>query len=116
MVNRDTSAALAFHAATRYVALRDASGAVQYAMGTPPTLERPIWQDDMSIEPRPYKLYTRLQPIALPIDFAPSTLPALEALARTGAEPHPGTPVPDLAALARLCRLSNGLLNRHVKT
>jgi SagB-type dehydrogenase family enzyme len=116
MVNRDTSAALAFHAATRYVALRDASGAVQYAMGTPPTLERPIWEEDVSIEPRPYKVYTRLQPIALPIDFAPSTLPALEALARTGAEPHPGTPVPDLAALARLCRLSNGLLNRHVKT
>ena len=114
--NRDTGAALAFHAATKYVALRDASGDVQYAMGTPPTLERPIWQEDMSIEPRPYKVYTGLQPIALPAELPPSSLPALDALDRTGAEPNPGTAMPDLASLARLARLTNGLLNRRVQT
>src|SRR5579859_8084489 len=82
--NRDTTAALAFHAATRYVALRDASGEAQYAMGTPPALERPIWQEDMSIEPTAYKVYTGLSPIWLPTEFKPGTLPALDALARTG--------------------------------
>jgi SagB-type dehydrogenase family enzyme len=114
--NSDTRAALAFHAATKYVALRDPSGQVQYAMGTPPTLERPIWQEDWSIEPLRYKVYTSLPPLELPAEFLPTTLPALHALARTGAEPDPRTRVPDLAALARLARLSNGLLGRSVAT
>ncbi|MDQ6672836.1 MAG: SagB/ThcOx family dehydrogenase [Chloroflexota bacterium] len=114
--NRETRAALAFHAATKYSAVRDAAGHVEYVMGTPPILESPIWQEDLSIEPLPYKVYTSLAPIGLPTDLPPSTLPALEALARTGAEPNPGTPQPSRTSLARLARLSNGLLNRTQRT
>jgi SagB-type dehydrogenase family enzyme len=44
----------------------------------------------------------------LPDDFAPSAIPALDAIAATGAEPA-GTCVPDLAAIARLCYFSNGV-------
>lgn len=112
----DGRAALAFHAATKYVAAPDAAGQIQYLMGTPPTLESPIWQEDWSIEPRPYKIYPDLQAIELPTELPPTTLPALEALARTGAEPGPTAGVPDMAALARLARLSNGLLNRRITT
>jgi len=114
--NRDTSAALAFHAATKYVALRDASGEVQYAMGTPPTLERTIWQEDLSIEPRPYKVYPNLRPMGLPTELPPTGLPALAALARTGGEPARQTRIPDLSALTRLARLTNGLLHRRAQT
>jgi SagB-type dehydrogenase family enzyme len=176
--NADTRAALAFHAATKYRADSDAAGRVQYLMGTPPTLVEPIWQEDWSIEPRPYKRYTSLEPLPLPTQFVATALPALAALARTGSEAHPapdGTRVsrleptqaarlepahavtlepahavglepahavglepahaaglgqadaagawplprsgmPDLAALARLARFSNGLLNRRVST
>ncbi len=86
MNNDDTRAALAFHAATKYRADIDAAGQVEYLMGTPPTLEDPIWQQDWSIEPRPYKRYTTLAPLPLPSDIAPTALPALATLARTGEE------------------------------
>jgi SagB-type dehydrogenase family enzyme len=164
--NDDTRAARAFHAATKYRAIVDPAGQVEYLMGTPPTLVAPIWQEDYSIEPRPYKRYTTLQPLPLPTEFARTALPALAALARTGADgerspaqaaqgaatehdafgalsrhrgagsgaseslggggagsgasalarrqPPGGTP--DLAALARLARFTNGLLNRRVTT
>jgi len=112
--NQDTRAALAFHAATKYAALRDPAGQVQYVMGTPPAHEDPIWQEDWSIEPLPYKVYPTLEPIALPVDLQRSTLPALDALARTGGEADSAPPMPDRASVARLARLSNGLLNRAV--
>jgi len=116
MGNDDTQAALAFHAATKYRVSTDASGQAEYLMGTPPTLEDPIWQQDWSIEPRAYKVYSDLAPLALPTQLATSTLSALDVLARTGAEPRADAAVPDLAALARLARLSNGLLNRRLTT
>ncbi len=109
--NRETAEARAFHAATRYIWVRDEAGAEQSLMGTPPDLELPIWQEDWSLEPYPFKVYETLSPLELPRDFAPSTLPALAAIARTGAEPA-GEVVPDRALLARIGRLSNGLLNR----
>jgi hypothetical protein len=111
--NRDLSAARAFHAATSYVSLRDQDGQPQYGMGTPPNLQPEIWEEDWSLDPRTYKLYTDLPPIELATEIAPSRLPALEALTRTGAIANPHTAVPDLAAVARLARLSNGLTNRH---
>lgn len=114
--NRDTRAALDFHAATKYVSFPGATAEEPYAMGTPPALERVIWQEDWSIEPRPYKVYTDLPPIALPADLPATRLPALEALSRTGDEPGQGGRLPDRAALARLARLSNGLLNRRLTT
>jgi SagB-type dehydrogenase family enzyme len=109
--NRETDAAMAFHNATKYVAVRDAAGEEQFLMGTPPDVENPIWQEDWSLEPFPFKIYETLPPTPLPREFPPSSLPALEAIARTGAEPR-GEAMPDLAALARIGLLSNGLLNR----
>jgi hypothetical protein len=108
--NRDTSAALVFHAATKYVSLRDPDAQPKYGMGTPPNLEPVIWEEDWSLDPRTYKLYTDLPPIELPTTFAPSQLRALEAISRTGAEHGQNTSSPDRAALARLARLSNGLI------
>ena len=109
--NHETSAAIAFHNATKYVVVRDEAGDEQSLMGTPPDVENAIWQEDWSLEPFPFKIYETLAPIPLPREFSPSSLPALEAIARTGAEPQ-GVAVPDLATLARIGLLSNGLLNR----
>ena len=58
--NRDTSATWAFHDATKYVAARDAAGVERFLMGTAPELENPIWQEDRSLEPRPFKIYETL--------------------------------------------------------
>ena len=109
--NRETAAALAFQAATSYSGVRDETGAERFVMGTPPDTEPPIWQEDWSLEPYAFKVYESLPPLAIPRDFPPSALPALAALARTGAEPT-GEAVPDRAMLARLGRFSNGLLER----
>ncbi len=110
-MNRETEATRRFHAATKYVAVRDEAGDEQFMMGTLPDVEDPIWQEDWSIEPFPYKVYETLDPIPIPRDFPPTTMPALEAIARTGAEPL-GEIVPDPAALARIALLSNGILKR----
>jgi SagB-type dehydrogenase family enzyme len=111
--NRDTRATWMFHNATKYGVVRDANGNERDVMGTPPDVEDPIWQQDWSLEPFPFKIYETLPPLTLPRTFAPSALPGLEALARTGVEPR-GEAVPDRAALARLALLSNGLLDRRV--
>ncbi|PZF81245.1 SagB/ThcOx family dehydrogenase [Jiangella anatolica] len=112
--NSDVRAALEFHAATRYWR-RDGG----IAMGTPPDLENAIWEEDRSLEPYPFKVYETLAPIAIPREFPPSTVPALAAIAAPGR--WEGVPsgvgdaaVPDLALLARIARLSNGLLDRTV--
>jgi SagB-type dehydrogenase family enzyme len=109
--NRDTDAARIFHNATKYTAVRDAAGNEEDMMGTPPDVENIIWQEDWSLEPFAFKIYETLDPLPIPRAFAPSRMPALEAIARTGAEPQ-GDAVPDRAALARIALLSNGLLNR----
>src|SRR5581483_10087187 len=113
--NGDTSATWAFHNATKYAAVRDAAGQEQFLMGTPPDLETAIWQEDWSLEPFAFKIYETLAPLAIPRDFPASALPALEAIARTGAEPQ-GETLPDRAALARMALLSNGLLNRRTSS
>ena len=82
--NRDTGAAHIFHNATKYVAVQDAAGEEHFMMGTPPELENPIWQEDWSLEPFPFKIYETLRPLAIPREFPSTTLPALEAIARTG--------------------------------
>jgi SagB-type dehydrogenase family enzyme len=111
--NRETRATWAFHDATKYRGIRDQDGDEQFVMGTPPDVENPIWQEDWSLEPFPFKIYETLPPLALPREFSPSAIPGLEALARTGAGPR-GEAIPDRAALSRIALLSNGLLNRHV--
>jgi hypothetical protein len=76
-------------------------------MGTPPAVEPPIWEQDGSVLPRPYKVYPTL-PLALPADLAHTHLPALEALARSGREVGPNPPLPDRTALAQVARLVLG--------
>lgn len=115
--NRDISAARTFHDATKYIAVRHESSEPdvlldnEIMLGTPPNLEAAIWQEDWSLEPLAFKIYETLEPIPLPRTFAPSTVPALEAIARTGAEPD-GKRIPTLDDVARIALLSNGLLNR----
>jgi hypothetical protein len=66
---------------------------------------------DWAIMPRPFKVYTDLEPTALPRDFTSSTQPALASIA--GAGPTPTATVPlDRNALARLLYFSAGVLRQ----
>jgi len=98
---------------------------------SPESLHRAPSTLDWSNQPLPYKIYPTLPPIPLPSPLVPSTMPALEAITAsapfrdsvdlptpltrsapsTGARP-PAERVPDLATVARLCHLSNGVLRR----
>ncbi len=109
--NADTIIAREFHMATSYRLAPIAENPERVGMGAPDEIGSPIWQEDWSIEPRPYKVYLDLRPIPLPRSFAPTRMSALDALSRRGDEPS-ATGVPDLQALARFGRLSNGLLER----
>ena len=62
---------------------------------------------DWSNQPLPYKVYGTLEPIPLPTEAGPSALAALDALRDTAVAD--GERLPDLAAIARLCILSNGI-------
>lgn len=66
---------------------------------------------DFANQPLPLKVYTTLDPIALPRDFAPSNVPALEALAAT-APRQPRHALPDRRALARLLHFSAGITRK----
>ncbi|MGH3490469.1 MAG: SagB family peptide dehydrogenase [Actinopolymorphaceae bacterium] len=111
--NDDIAEAWAFHDATKY-SVREESDGPGIAMGTPPDLEEAIWEKDRSLEPFPYKIYTSLQPIPLPREFATSTVPAFDALSAVGGEASVAgaPPPPDLATLARIALYSCGLLDR----
>lgn len=113
--NREISAARTFHDATKYVAAAGADGEETFRMGTPPDVEDAIWEQDWSVEPFPYKVYTDLPATDIPREFPASAMPALEAIARVGLEggtDGPGAALPDRSVLARIGLLSNGLLNR----
>ena len=69
--NRDTSAAIAFHDATKYTLADAGQPEGEILAGTPPNLEKAIWQEDWSIEPSPFKRYTTAPSLELPRDFAP---------------------------------------------
>src|SRR5215469_6079781 len=114
--NRDTAVAWRFHDATKYLLARDENddtGLLRMWMGTPPHVEAPIWQQDWSLEPFPFKVYETLPPLPISRDLAPSPRPALQAIARTGAEGD-ATALPDRTTLARIGLLSNGLMGRGV--
>ena len=111
--NADTAIARAFHSATSIAMPRMGINPERVRMGTPDDIASPIWQEDWSIEPRPYKVYVDLAPLRLPREFPPTNMSALEALSRRGLDAS-ATATPDLLALARLGRLSNGLLERSV--
>ena len=109
-MNQDIEAAWRFHNGTKYVAVRDEAGNEQIVTGTPPAVEDPLWEEDWSIEPTFYKVYETLEPIPIPREFPSTTMPALDAIA--GGGEGEGEAVPDLAALARIALLSNGILKR----
>jgi SagB-type dehydrogenase family enzyme len=66
---------------------------------------------DWANQPIPYKIYSSLEPIPLPSEFAPSGVSALDAIAGNREQPA-GERLPDLATLARLCFFSNGITRR----
>jgi SagB-type dehydrogenase family enzyme len=78
---------------------------------------------DWPNQPIPFKVYTSLDPIPLPLTFSPSTVSALDAIA--GTFPHAEQeishvathdPAMSLELLARLCYFANGItrvLQRH---
>lgn len=111
MDNHDTRAAWRFHNATKYTLVGAGEGDEDILMGTPPDLGPAIGEQDPTIEPYPYKVYTTLDPWYLPREFPPSAIPALDALATTGDLPLDRA-VPSLDAIAQLCLLSNGILKR----
>lgn len=67
---------------------------------------------DEALRPRLYKLYPTLSPIPLPQDDETSTVPALDAIADATGAGAAGEQIPDLAALARLLRLTDGVMRR----
>ncbi len=109
MSNSDTDAARQFHDATKYVLVNAGESDEDILMGRPPNLGPAIGEQNPAIEPFPYKIYTTLDPMVLPHEFPPFTMPALDALAATGDQPV-AQAVPSRDALARLCLLSNGIL------
>jgi len=64
---------------------------------------------DWANQPIPYKIYPTLEPIPMPTEIAPTTLPAIDVLLEAAASPADRPAVPDLAGVARLCILSNGV-------
>ena len=106
--NRDTSAAREFHDLTKYTLINEGQDDADILMGMPPNLEAAIWQEDWSIEPRPFKSYTTAETLDLPREFTPFTLPILDAIAAPG--PRQSSAMPGRDALARICLLSNGIL------
>jgi len=109
--NRATETAWRFHDATKYTYLAGGTGDERILMGVPPNLGPAIGEQDPALEPLPYKIYTSLDPIPLPREPLATEIVALDAIAGTGDVPADQS-VPDLAALARLCLWSNGLLKR----
>jgi SagB-type dehydrogenase family enzyme len=106
-----TEQAVAFHNATKYYALSDSEpGDERIGIGDPASRTPAIWQKDWDIKPLLYKVYASLPPIELSRDLPETGMPALEAIAATGA---PGSSVvPDKALLGRLGLLTNGSLDR----
>ena len=66
---------------------------------------------DFANQPLPFKLYSGLEPIALPQALEPSVVPALEAIAASAVETR-GQRLPDLELLGRLLHYSAGITKR----
>ncbi len=98
MHNSDTQMALRYH---------------NYTNHPQKSLRNLLWKLDWSNRPIPYKVYTSLEPIALPTDLAPSPVSALDAIASTGPTAD-GEQIPDLQTLARLCFFANGV-TKHIR-
>jgi SagB-type dehydrogenase family enzyme len=107
----DTPQARTFHDLTKYYSLSDTAGDERIGIGDPATGTAAIWQKDWDIKPFLYKVYETPPPIALTRDLPETGIPALGAIAATGAEEE-SNGVPDRALLGRLGLLTNGSLER----
>lgn len=96
MTNSDTHVARHYHQQT--------SHSLQSVLASRHTLD---WDN----QPIPYKIYSTLEPLPLPRDFAPSNVAALDAIAAT-AQPSGAERIPDLQTLARICYFANGITRR----
>ena len=65
---------------------------------------------DWANQPLPYKIYSTLEPIPLPTPIEPTGYPAIRALLEPAEPPPTVSPTIDLATIARLCVLSNGII------
>jgi len=104
---------VAFHNATKYYARSGTEPSDdRIGIGDPADDTPAIWQKDWGIKPLLAKVYTALPPVELPRTLPDTGVPALAAIAATGA----ATGTPDKALLGRLGLLSNGLLDRTLTT
>ena len=100
-----------FHSATKYYALSDSEpGDERIGIGDPANRTAAIWQKDWNIKPLLYKVYVSLPPIDCRVSCPDTGMPALAAIATTGAAAS--SVVPDKALLGRLGLLTNGSLDR----
>ena len=96
MSNNDSQMALRYH--------RETSHSLQ-------SLRSNAWRLDWSNRPIAYKIYSSLEPLPLPGDFAPLPTTAFDAIASAGLV-FAGEQVPDVETLARLCFFANGITKR----
>jgi SagB-type dehydrogenase family enzyme len=108
MTNREIDIARSFHNLTKY-ALVERDGRTEFLMGSAPDFGPTLGEQSRANEPHPFKVYSALDSIELPRDFAPFSMPLLDAIAMSGAEASLSA-TPSLAALARISLLSNGIL------
>lgn len=94
--NRNVDAAWTYHNGTRH-SYQSVRASTHYL--------------DFSNQPLPFKIYTTLEPIPLPQDTAPLTMPALAAIAAPPSGP-PGGHLPDFGAVARILHLGAGITRR----
>lgn len=106
MTNQEIDIARRFHEATKY---RPADTIP--VMGIPPDLKPAAGEQNPANEPHLFKIYTALEGLGLPREFAPSDLTLLDAIAMPGGV-ITGRATPDRAALAHLSLLSNGIHKR----
>jgi SagB-type dehydrogenase family enzyme len=99
-----------FHAATKYYPLGDGTGDDRIGIGDPAARTAAIWQKDWDIKPELHKVYETVPPLRLARELPEVGVPALDALAATGAQAPPA--VPDRALLGRFGLLTNGSLER----
>ena len=93
MRNSDISAALEYHEATKH---------------SLDSVRRDRHTLDWENQPRPFKLYVGLEPLPLPLQYKPSSTPALRAIAES--PPNLREPcVPDLGTLASVLHYSAGI-------
>ena len=111
MTNSDTNIGQTFHETTKYKLIEGEDGQPQSVMGIAPDFRPSMGEQSPTNEPHPFKVYTDLPTIELPEEFEPFTLPLLDAIGMSGSEASLDA-TPDLAGLARIGLLSNGILKR----